>query len=179
MTHLPRYDFKPLQELLWSVLTAVAVVLLMELVALNPDGIASWRSWAIALGTAMLRAGAGAALDWLRRRMADLAAPEPAPAPAPTVRDDIGALVVVLHATCGKFGLAATRPPAHDGEMLNVEDVRMADGSPFRSDQIIRCSACYAEIDLVAARRGSWIATSGQSPEDLARQSGRLLGGGA
>jgi hypothetical protein len=67
------YRFKALPELYWSVLTAAATVLLIELVSLDPDGVADWRKWAVALGAGIVRAAAGAALDWLRRQMADTA----------------------------------------------------------------------------------------------------------
>lgn len=61
------YRFKPLPELGWAVLTAVLLVLLPALVALDPEKITDWRTWAVALGGAVLRAAAGAALDYVRR----------------------------------------------------------------------------------------------------------------
>lgn len=65
------YRFRALPELYWSVLTAAATVLLIELVALDPDGITDYRRWAVALGAGVVRAAAGAALDWIRRGMTD------------------------------------------------------------------------------------------------------------
>ena len=61
------YKFRPLDELLWGVVVAGATVLLIELVGLHPDAITDVQSWAVALGAAMVRAMAGAALDWIRR----------------------------------------------------------------------------------------------------------------
>jgi hypothetical protein len=66
------YRFKPLPELLWAVLIAGATVLLLELVGLNPEAMSDWRGWAVALGAGMVRAMAGAALDWIRRSMMDM-----------------------------------------------------------------------------------------------------------
>lgn len=81
------YRFKALPELYWSVLTAAATVLLIELVSLDPDGITDWRRWAVALGAGVVRAAAGAALDWIRRGMADTAAD-----PLDRLRSDLLAL---------------------------------------------------------------------------------------
>lgn len=63
------YRFRALPELYWSVLTAAATVLLIELASFNPDAITDWRVWVVALGAGMLRSAAGAVLDWLRRQM--------------------------------------------------------------------------------------------------------------
>lgn len=65
------YRFKPWQELYWGILVAGATVLLLELAGLNPDAITDWRGWAVALGAAMVRAMAGAGIDYLRRSMTD------------------------------------------------------------------------------------------------------------
>ena len=65
------YHFKPWQELLWGVIVAGATVLLIELVGLRPEAITDVQSWAVALGAAMVRAMAGAALDYLRRSLTD------------------------------------------------------------------------------------------------------------
>lgn len=62
-----RYDFKPLPELYWGVTIAAALVLLQALVTLDPEAVTDWRIWAVALGGGMVRAAAGAALDYLRR----------------------------------------------------------------------------------------------------------------
>lgn len=67
------YRFKPLPELYWGVVIAAALVLLQGLVTLDPERITDWRTWAIALGGGMVRAAAGAAIDYLRRS----ASPEP------------------------------------------------------------------------------------------------------
>jgi hypothetical protein len=65
---LPRYEFKSLEELAWFVLVAAATVLFQVLAEFDPSTIEDWRTWFIALGAAMVRAAAGAALAWLARR---------------------------------------------------------------------------------------------------------------
>lgn len=61
------YRFKPLPELGWGVAIAAGLVILQALVTLDPETVADWRTWAIALGGAAIRAAAGAAIDYLRR----------------------------------------------------------------------------------------------------------------
>lgn len=61
------YRFKPLPELYWGVTIAISLVLLQALLTLDPATIADWRVWAVALGGAAVRAGAGSALDYIRR----------------------------------------------------------------------------------------------------------------
>jgi hypothetical protein len=65
------YHFKPLPELYWGVLIAMSLVVLPAVVSLDPDKITDWRTWVVALAVAALRAGAGAALDYLRRSLTD------------------------------------------------------------------------------------------------------------
>lgn len=79
-----RYRFKPLPELYWGVTIAAALVLLQALFTLEPEKVTDWRGWAIALGGAMLRPAAGAAIDWIRRSMTE--------EPEPTLVDQILAL---------------------------------------------------------------------------------------
>lgn len=67
------YKFRPWQELFWGVMVAGAVVLLLELVGLQPEAVSDWRTWAVALGGGMIRAMAGAALDYIRRSIVDAA----------------------------------------------------------------------------------------------------------
>jgi hypothetical protein len=69
------YRFRPWQELGWAVAVAGATVLLIELVGLEPDAITDVQSWAVALGAAMVRSMAGAALDFLRRSVVQNADP--------------------------------------------------------------------------------------------------------
>jgi hypothetical protein len=78
------YRFKPLPELYWGVVIAASLVLLQALLTLDPEKVADWRVWAVALGGAAVRAAAGAALDYLRRSMTDT--------PEPTLADEILAL---------------------------------------------------------------------------------------
>lgn len=81
-----RYVFRPKEELFWGVVVAMATVLLLELAGLNPDSVSDWRTWGVALGVGMVRAGAGAALDYLRRSLSQQ------PAPTPALVDDVMAL---------------------------------------------------------------------------------------
>lgn len=60
------YTFKPWQELLYGVLTAIAFVVLTELVALDPSAITDWQQWTIAIGVGAVRAAAAVALNWIR-----------------------------------------------------------------------------------------------------------------
>jgi hypothetical protein len=78
------YKFRPLPELGWGVAIAAGLVILQALVTLDPEKIADWRTWAVALGGAAIRAAAGAAIDWIRRSMAD--------EPEPTLADQIKAM---------------------------------------------------------------------------------------
>lgn len=71
------YRFKPWAELGWAVAIAASTVVLLELAGLNPDGVTDWRDWAFALAVAAIRAGAGAALDWIRRSLTDPADDDP------------------------------------------------------------------------------------------------------
>lgn len=63
------YRFKPWQELAWGVVIAVSLVVLQALFVLEPEQVTDWQVWAVAIGGAAIRAGAGAALDYLRRSM--------------------------------------------------------------------------------------------------------------
>lgn len=65
------YRFRPAAELYWGVLIAVSLVLLQALFVLEPAEVADWQVWAVAIGGAAIRAGAGAALDYLRRSTTD------------------------------------------------------------------------------------------------------------
>lgn len=64
---MPNYVFKAALELAWSVIVSVSTVLLLALAQLDPTAIVDWRTWAIGLGVGAVRAGAGAALDWLQK----------------------------------------------------------------------------------------------------------------
>lgn len=76
-----KYRFKALPELYWSLITSGATVLLLALVSFDPATITDWKTWAVGLGSGVLRSMAGAALDWLRRQMTDT--------PEPTLADQI------------------------------------------------------------------------------------------
>lgn len=61
------YQFKPWHELAWFVAVAVITTALQALVEFDPVAVTDYRAWAISLGSASIRAGAGAALAWLTR----------------------------------------------------------------------------------------------------------------
>jgi hypothetical protein len=65
---LPEYEYKTMAELGWFILVAVMTVLFQVLAGFDPSTVEDWRTWFVALGAAMVRAGAGAALAWLARR---------------------------------------------------------------------------------------------------------------
>jgi hypothetical protein len=59
------YRFKVNQEAVWFVLVAAGTVILQALATLDVDKIVDWRTWAVGLLVASIRAGAGAALSLL------------------------------------------------------------------------------------------------------------------
>ncbi|MGE3267161.1 MAG: hypothetical protein AB7P40_00340 [Chloroflexota bacterium] len=69
------YRFKKLDEALWFMLVAVVTVLAQELLTFDGTAITEWRTWAVALASAAVRAAAGALLAWLaKQRMSGEAA---------------------------------------------------------------------------------------------------------
>ena len=76
------YRFKPLDELGWGVTIAISLVVIQALVTLDPSTVADWQTWTVALVGAAIRAGAGAAIDYVRRSSV----------PEPTLADQIMAL---------------------------------------------------------------------------------------
>lgn len=64
------YDFKVLQEIGWAVLVAVVVQAAQIIVASDLEHIADWRTWAVSLLAACVRAG-------LAIIIAKLTAPKP------------------------------------------------------------------------------------------------------
>jgi hypothetical protein len=64
-----KYQFKPIQELYWSLATMCGIVLFQALLTLRPEEVNDWQVWAVALLGALIRAVGGAGLDYLRRSM--------------------------------------------------------------------------------------------------------------
>ena len=58
------YEFKALEEFGWFVAVAVASVLAQELLTFDANAITDWRTWVVALVSALIRAAAGAALAY-------------------------------------------------------------------------------------------------------------------
>ena len=61
------YQFKPKPELVWFIAVAVVTVAMQALVEFEPDAITDWQAWAVGIGAAMVRAGAGALLTYLAK----------------------------------------------------------------------------------------------------------------
>ncbi len=59
---MPTYAWKSAAEAGWYVAVAVATVLLTALVSFDAETVTDWRTWAVGLGSASVRAGAGALL---------------------------------------------------------------------------------------------------------------------
>lgn len=76
-----RYTFRPLPELYWALVTGCGIVLFQALLTLEPEQIADWQTWAVALLGALVRAVGGAGIDYLRRSMTQ--------EPDPTLADEI------------------------------------------------------------------------------------------
>lgn len=55
------YEFKIAQELAWAFVVGAGTVLLTILVKFDPETVTDWKTWAIASGSAALRAGFAAA----------------------------------------------------------------------------------------------------------------------
>lgn len=61
---MPRYSFRPSAELGWFVLTTIVLAMAQVLLTLEPEQITDWRTWAVSLLGAAVRAGAGALLSY-------------------------------------------------------------------------------------------------------------------
>ena len=57
-----QYEFKALPEVLWAAAVGAGTAGLEILIHFDPEVIASWETWAIASGAAVVRAAAAAAL---------------------------------------------------------------------------------------------------------------------
>lgn len=64
---MPSYRFRPKAELIWFVLIAVITTLMQALIEFDAALIADWQAWAIALGSALVRAAAGAFLAYVAK----------------------------------------------------------------------------------------------------------------
>lgn len=145
------YHFKPLPELGWAVLIAVATVLLPALVALDPEKIADWRTWAVALAVAVIRAAAGAALDYLRRGTSnepETMTPEPVAGP-----------FAVMHRQCGGAAFLTLTSPER-GAVMQSADALHLNGSHTVAGIKVTCDSCGAELGAPQYADGYWIADS-------------------
>src|SRR5436190_22065359 len=121
----------------------MSVVLLTNLLTFDPEHITDWKQWAIALGAALVRAGAGAALDVVRRLMTTSHA------------DD--SFLPVLHAECGYIAFL-TKAPANPDEMIDAGEAFALDGSPIDPSSGIACNHCSAPLLGARVVSGVWIA---------------------
>jgi hypothetical protein len=66
-TQEPSYTFKPKPELIWFIAVAVLTVAMQALAEFDPAMVTDWQAWAVGLGAALVRAGAGAFLAYVAR----------------------------------------------------------------------------------------------------------------
>lgn len=63
------YNFKAAEETGWFVAVAVGTVLAQAMIDFHPEEIADWRTWAVAIGAACVRAAGGALMAaWVKSR---------------------------------------------------------------------------------------------------------------
>lgn len=62
------YRFKRIEEAGWFVLVAVVTVLAQELLTFDGTAVLDWRTWAVALCSALVRGAAGAMLAWFGKQ---------------------------------------------------------------------------------------------------------------
>ena len=74
---MPEYRFKFPAEAAWFVAVAVLTELSQVLLTFDPARVTDWRTWAVSLAAALVRAAAGAVLDWLRRHPTPTVGPPP------------------------------------------------------------------------------------------------------
>lgn len=72
----PVYQFKAVEEIGWFVAVAVISVLAQELLTFDGTTVADWRTWAVALLSAAVRAAAGALIAYLGKRALSPPAPD-------------------------------------------------------------------------------------------------------
>lgn len=56
------YRYEKLKELAWFAVVAAGTAVLMVLIEFDPEKITSWQTWAVSLGSGMIRAAAGAVI---------------------------------------------------------------------------------------------------------------------
>lgn len=159
------YRFKPLPELYWGVVIAASLVLLQALLTLDPEKVADWRTWAVALGGAAIRAGAGSALDYLRRSMA----PEPtlAAEPVPAVP------IAVMHRRCKGAAFLSLVVPS-SGSLMRSDEAIHVNGRPMTSGEPFRCDSCAMPIGAPVLDDGIWVAETAAPPAPRMPSSSRL-----
>ena len=64
---MPTYIFKTTPEFWWLIGVAVASVLLQAFMEFDPEKIKDFKVWAVGIGSASVRAAAGAAFAWLTK----------------------------------------------------------------------------------------------------------------
>ncbi len=145
------YRFKPFAELYWGVAIAMSLVLLQALLTLDPEKIVDWRVWAVALGGAAVRAGAGAALDYIRRSMTG--------EPEPTLATPLA----IMHRQCtGAAFLSLVEP--RTGDIMAAGNALHVNGRPILAGSTIACDSCGAKLAAPMLRDGFWIAETAAPP---------------
>jgi hypothetical protein len=150
------YRFKPLPELLWGVGIAAGLVVLQALVTLDPEAVKDWRTWAVALGGAAIRAGAGAAIDYIRRSMTQESETEPVEGP-----------FAVIHQQCGGAAFLTLTNPGR-GAIMRPADALHLDGTRIAANSKVTCDSCGADLAAPQYRDGYWIAETAGVPIDPA-----------
>lgn len=62
------YEFKPGQELAWFVAVALITTLAQYMIEFKPETITDWRTYAVAIAGALVRAVGGAVSAWLAKK---------------------------------------------------------------------------------------------------------------
>jgi hypothetical protein len=153
------YRFKPLAELGWGVGIAAGLVILQALVTLDPEAVKDWRTWAVALGGAAIRAGAGAGIDYIRRSMTDR--PESSPAERVIAATELDAWRPVVHADCGRTAFL-TIAPNNPGETIEADEAIHTDGRPYDVGSDPTCDACGQTLAGAVVKGGVWVAVTGK-----------------
>ena len=61
---MPTYNWRPVAEAAWFVAVAVLTIVLQALMEFDPEKIGDLKVWAVGIGSASIRAGAGALLAY-------------------------------------------------------------------------------------------------------------------
>lgn len=140
-----RYEFKWAQELFWAVLTACAFVLFEMMVTFDPEKVADWGIWAVALAGALVRAAGAAALNVTRRIV--------------TGKETRDNRYPVLHTVCGRIAFVTSAPP-NEGEQIEPDEAYDIDGNSVDLHATPTCENCGRELVTARVVSGIWTVTT-------------------